>query len=105
MYALTLVLALVAQRPDSFTAGVREYIVAALRTQQIYWFIRRRGKFRELTPGADGIYRSEVFPGLWLDATALLAGDLAQVLAVLNQGIASPSHQAFIAQLAAQRHP
>lgn len=26
MYALTLVLALVAQRPDSFTAGVREYI-------------------------------------------------------------------------------
>jgi hypothetical protein len=47
----------------------------------------------------DGIVRSLVFPGLWLDKDALLAGDLAQVLAILQQGIATSEHQTFIEQL------
>jgi hypothetical protein len=32
-------------------------------------------------PTATGVIRSRVFPGLWLAADALLAGDLAAVLA------------------------
>jgi hypothetical protein len=43
--------------------------------------------------------RSEVFPGLWLDPEALVRGDLARVLAVLQQGIASSEHTAFVARL------
>ncbi|MEW6751600.1 MAG: hypothetical protein AB1505_11580 [Candidatus Latescibacterota bacterium] len=42
-----------------------------------------------------------MFPGLWLDAPALLRGDLAAVLAVLRQGIDTPGHRAFAERLQA----
>lgn len=32
---------------------------------------------------------SQVFPGLWLDKSALLAGNLAKVLEVLQQGLST----------------
>ena len=89
-----------AKKEDYEKAGVREYLVVALRQQLVYWFIRRRGKFRELTLGADGIYRSDVFPGLWLDPEALLRRDSKRLLAVLKQGLSSPEHTAFVAKLA-----
>jgi len=88
------------KKRDYEKAGVREYIVVALRQQQVFWFVRRRGKFRELAPGKDGVIRSEVFPGLWLDADALLRHDRKRLLAVLRQGLASPEHAAFVAKLA-----
>jgi hypothetical protein len=34
-----------------------------------------------------GILRSTHFPGLWLDAAALLRGDLAAVLQTLQRGL------------------
>ena len=55
--------------------------------------------FERMLPDAQGIYRSEVFPGLWLDAPALLRGDLAAVLACLQEGTRSPEHAAFVARL------
>jgi Uma2 family endonuclease len=88
---------------DYEKAGVREYMVAALRTQEVFWFIRRRGKFKDLAPGSDGIIRSEIFPGLWLNPAALLRRDRKRVLAVLRQGLASPEHAAFVAKLAAKK--
>ncbi|MBI2806843.1 MAG: Uma2 family endonuclease [Planctomycetes bacterium] len=88
------------KKNDYEEAGVREYLVVATRTKQVFWFVRRRGKFREIKPDADGILRSHVFPGLWLDAAALLRRDYKQVLAVLRQGIGSPEHTAFVAKLA-----
>jgi Uma2 family endonuclease len=91
------------KKQDYEEAGVREYFVAAMRTQQIFWFIRRRGKFKAQSPGIDGILRSEVFPGLWLDSAAFLRRDYKQVLAVLRQGIASPEHAAFVAKRAAKK--
>ena len=51
----------------------REYVVVAVRMNKVFWFVRRRGKFKELPPHSDGIFRSEVFPGLWLDPVALLS--------------------------------
>lgn len=36
------------------------------------------------------------FPGLDLAVEALLAGDLAEVLAVLQQGLQTPEHAAFV---------
>jgi Uma2 family endonuclease len=90
-----------AKRRDYEEAGVKEYLVVALRQRKVYWFVRRRRRFKELAPGPDGILRSEVFPGLWLDAAALLRHDRARVLAVVRQGLASPEHAAFVARLAA----
>lgn len=92
-----------AKRRDYEQAGVREYVVVALRQQQVFWFVRRRGRFRELAPGTDGILRSEVFPGLWLDPAALLRRDRGRVLEVLRQGLASPEHAAFVAKLSGQK--
>jgi len=88
-----------AKKADYEKAGVREYIVVAFGANRVFWFIRRRGKFKELAPGADGIYRSETFPGLWLDPAALLRRDSKRLLAVLGQGLASAEHAAFLARL------
>jgi Uma2 family endonuclease len=84
-------------------SGVQEYLAVLMREQEVRWHRLVGGSF-EVTPApADGIYRSAVFAGLWLDAAALLAGDLARVLAVLNDGLRSPEHAAFVQQLAARR--
>lgn len=91
-----------AKMRDYEGAGVREYVVIALRSQKVFWFQRHRGRFRELTPDTDGCLRSRVFPGLWLDATAFLREDETRVLAVLRQGLASSEHAAFVAKLAAR---
>jgi hypothetical protein len=53
-----------------------------------------------LRPGPDGIYRSKIFPGLWLDPQALFADDLDRLIEVLEQGLATPEHEAFVAKLA-----
>jgi Uma2 family endonuclease len=83
--------------------GVREYIVWRVLDGAIDWFVLRDGEYRPLGIGADSIFRSEVFPGLWLNALAMLEGKLDVVLATLQQGISSPEHQQFVAQLAQQR--
>lgn len=90
-----------AKKRDYEKAGVREYVVVALRMKKVFWFIRRRGKFAALKLGLDGIYRSQVFRGLWLDAAAFIRRDMKRVLAVVRQGLASPAHAAFEARLAA----
>ena len=79
--------------------GVKEYLVWRTEDAEIEWFALRRKKYAALQPHADGTLRSEVFPGLWLDVPALLAGDLAKVLATLQQGVASPEHATFVAKL------
>ena len=45
------------------------------------------------------IIRSRTFPGLWLDVEALLKDDMAKVLAVLQQRLASPEHADFVKRL------
>jgi len=81
--------------------GVSEYLVWRVQDAAIDWFILREGRFDRLLPGADGVTRSEVFPGLWLDEAALLSSDLVRVHTVLRDGLANPTHAAFLAKLAA----
>ena len=84
--------------------GVREYIIWRTKDDVIDWFILRDGKYEPL-PVAEGVYKSEAFPGLWLDTAAMLRGDLAGVFAVLQQGMATPEHAAFVARLTSARQP
>jgi Uma2 family endonuclease len=79
--------------------GVREYIVWRVLDQELDWFVLRAEQYERLALDAAGLYRSEVFPGLWLNAAALLQGDLATVLAVVQRGLASPEHAAFVMRL------
>jgi Uma2 family endonuclease len=74
--------------------GVREYLVWRVADAAVDWFVLRGGRFAAL-PLVDGIYRSEIFPGLWLDLAAVLRGDVARVLAALQRGLDSPEHLAF----------
>jgi Uma2 family endonuclease len=78
---------------------VLEYVIWRVQDRQVDWFVLREGRYEPLAPSADGILRSTVFPGLWLDPAALLRGDLAAVLAIVQQGLNSPEHAAFTARL------
>jgi Uma2 family endonuclease len=90
------------KKEDYQKAGVLEYVVLALRTQQVYWFVRRRGRHQEVPLPQDGIFRSRQFPGLWFDAEAMLHDQRSRVLAALKQGLATPEHAAFVARLEKQ---
>src|SRR4051812_4970632 len=82
------------------SAGVREYLVFLVAPRELRWYRLVGDTYQLATFSADGILRSEVFPGLWLDVAALLEGDMAHVLTVLQQGLQSPEHAAFVAALA-----
>jgi Uma2 family endonuclease len=78
--------------------GVREYVVWRVLDREIDWFVLREGRYEPLSLDS-GLYKSEVFPGLWLDPAALSRGELAAVLKTLEKGLASPEHAAFCARL------
>jgi Uma2 family endonuclease len=78
---------------------VREYIVWRVLDEAIDWFVLRGDRYERLPLSDDGIYHSEIFPGLWLDPKAMVNGDLARVHKVLHQGLASPGHADFVAGL------
>jgi Uma2 family endonuclease len=80
-------------------SDVAEYLVVLTFDRQVHWFVLREGEYDLLTPGEDGVLRSEVFPGLWLDTEALWRQDLTALLGVLQQGIQSEAHAAFAASL------
>ncbi len=76
--------------------GVREYVVWRVLDQTIDWFVLRQQQYVPLAR-AGSLYRSEVFPGLWLDPEALLQFDLLQLLQTVQAGCATPEHAAFVA--------
>jgi Uma2 family endonuclease len=79
--------------------GAREYVVWRVLDRQIDWFVLHEERYEPLPPAADGILRSMVFPGLWLDPAALIRGDVNAVFAIVQQGLNSPEHAGFVAQL------
>ena len=59
----------------------------ALEPDQLLWFVLRDGKLVEPPADSDGLYRSAVFPGLWLDPQALIAGNTRRLREVLDRGL------------------
>ena len=51
----------------------------------------------------NGVIRSGVFPGLWLAVDEWLAGNMMQVFAVLQAGLASLEQSAFVEQRSQQQ--
>lgn len=66
--------------------GVQEYLVWRVLDQALDWFVLSNGDYVPLLADADGILRSQIFPGLWLAETDLLSGNLARVVSVLQLG-------------------
>src|SRR6266852_6884965 len=74
------------------TAGVREYIVVLIDEKRGLWLRLEDGAYREIGPDADGILRSQIFRGLWLDPKALLDHDGGRLIDVVDLGLRSPEH-------------
>ncbi len=88
------------KRLDYRSAGVREYLVLCVEEPELHWFrFRPNG---ELAPDKRGIYRSRVFPGLWINGAALLARQRQSLQATLRQGLSSPEHAGFVRHLEAR---
>ncbi len=81
--------------------GVKEYIVWQVMEERLDWFSLQDGEYISLVYDAEGIIRSQVFPGLWLSVSALLAGDMLQVIDTLQTGLSSSEHQNFLQNLSA----
>ncbi len=80
--------------------GVAEYVLWRVEDEAIDWWTLRDGDYHAVEPDpADGVHKSVVYPGLWLDRAAMLRGDMAAVLAALQLGLASPGHAEFAAKL------
>lgn len=81
-------------------AGVKEYVVWRTEDGEIDWWILEEDEYRTLPADQDGVVRSHVLPGLWLNAAALLARDGAHLLSTLQQGLRTTEHNQFVEELA-----
>lgn len=79
--------------------GVQDYLVWLVQDQEFRWYELQEGRYELQTPNSEGVLISSRFSGLWLAVEPLLSGNLAQVLHVLQQGIATPEHGQFVHQL------
>jgi Uma2 family endonuclease len=80
--------------------GVSEYITLDTAREQLVWRVLVGRKYQALRPDSDGILRSRVFPGLWLDPLHVWAEDVPGMESLLQQGLDTAEHQAFIERLA-----
>ena len=80
-------------------AGVREYVTVERFPRRIVWRVLRGNDYYALEPDADNVFRSETFPGLWLDQDAFWRNDAARMLATLEAGLATPEHAEFASRL------
>ena len=79
---------------------VQEYVVWQVLERKLDWWRWDEGEYLPLAPAPRGVFASQTFAGLWLDADAMLNGDLAAALACLQEGLASADHAAFVARIA-----
>jgi len=77
--------------------GIREYLAWITGERCVVWWELRQADYQEIALAPDGLLKSGVFPGLWLDTGALLRGDMKAVLAALRRGLDSADHAAFVA--------
>ena len=75
--------------------GIQEYLVWRVYDGEFDWFVLDAGEYIKQKADNDGVIRSQTFPGLWLTVDSLLAGEMQQVLTVLQQGLDSIEHQEF----------
>jgi Uma2 family endonuclease len=83
--------------------GVQEYLVLLAYEQETRWFQLVEGEYHLMPPDQDGILRSRMFPGLHFHSDLFWADDLAGLLKILQNGVASSDHQDFVVKIQAQQ--
>lgn len=76
--------------------AVQEYLVLLVHEQESRWYRWQEGDYDRIAPDSDGVLRSHALPGLRLHSDRFWRGDLAGVLAILQDGIDSLEHMAFV---------
>ncbi len=69
-------------------AGVGEYLVFETIEGRLEWWRSVDGRFTAIQ-SENGIYKSSLFPGLWLDIDALRSGDASRMIQTLRHGMES----------------
>ncbi len=85
------------KREDYRQAGVLEYLVLSIEDEQLFWFHFPSGE--AIAADRQGVCKSRVFPGLWVDGGALLALDSARLRKAIEKGLRSKEHAAFVKRL------
>jgi Uma2 family endonuclease len=80
---------------------IPEYIVWEVMESCVQWFVLEGGEYVRMKARPDGVTCSRVFPGLWLDLPALLADEERKAFRVVEMGLKSAEHKAFVKKLAA----
>ncbi|MEM6521908.1 MAG: Uma2 family endonuclease [Cyanobacteria bacterium P01_C01_bin.70] len=75
--------------------GVREYVVWLVEDRAFRWYELQDGQFVAQTADADSMLNSKVFPGLRLAVASLLSGDMATVLAELQEALKTDIHKSL----------
>jgi Uma2 family endonuclease len=79
---------------------ITEHLVWEVMDSRIHWFALEGGEYVRLPARPDGATPSRVFPGLWLDLPALLESDEKKAFRVVEKGLKSAEHKAFVKKLA-----
>ncbi|NJK38024.1 MAG: Uma2 family endonuclease [Oscillatoriales cyanobacterium RM2_1_1] len=74
---------------------VQEYLVWRTLEGEMDWFRLQADEYVPLAADEQGIIRSQIFPGLWLAVSALLAGEMITVLSTLQAGLNLSDHAEF----------
>jgi Uma2 family endonuclease len=69
--------------------GVREYVVWRTQDGEIDWFVLRQSSYERLEPESNGILKSVMFPGLWIQAKQRREPLMRALLDTLREGLAS----------------
>ena len=81
--------------------GVREYLVLLAYERDLRFFRLADGEYVMVEPDDSGVLRSQVLPGFWFRSDWFWEGRVAELIQLVEEGIASPEHQEFVESLAA----
>ncbi|MBM3738453.1 MAG: Uma2 family endonuclease [Acidobacteria bacterium] len=73
-------------------AGVREYLAVLVAERRIEWRFHNGTRYTLLKRSRNGIYKSNVFPGLWLDEAAMWRDDCDRLIECLEEGLKVRNH-------------
>lgn len=70
-------------------AAVPEYLAVLVEERRFEWRVLNESGSYELLGSDGGVYRSRIFPGLWLNERAFWDGNMAAIIETLNAGLAT----------------
>ena len=82
--------------------GVQEYLALLAFEREMRFFRLTEGEYVLVEADETGVMKSQILPGFWFRSDWFWEGRLAEMLQLVQEGIASPEHQEFVDSLAAR---